>query len=108
MKTSTIKFGIRQEELNPNEIVFFEADVNYTKIHFASGRTNTVAFTLKNIENQLNPHKTFCRVHKSYIVNLEYVKAVEETQVLLKNKQKVLLSRRRRKQNLGRLMSVRR
>lgn len=106
MKTETIKFGIRQEELNPNEIVCFEADVNYTKIHFASGRTNVVAFTLKNIENQLNPHKTFCRVHKSFIVNVNYIKAVRETEILLKNKQKVSLSRRRRKANLSMLLNL--
>lgn len=101
--TQFLKLGTRQKELNPEEIICFEADVNYTTIHFKSGKTNTIAFTLKSIESQLLNHQVFCRVHKKFIVNLNYISRVEESEITLKNEKKILLSRRRKKQNLERL-----
>ncbi|MCU0326750.1 MAG: LytTR family transcriptional regulator [Spirosomaceae bacterium] len=101
MKSNSIKLGIRQEDLDPEDILCFEADVNYTKIHFRSGRVNTVAFTLKNIEGQLSGYESFCRVHKSYIVNLNYIQHVEKTAIMLQNEKRILLSRRKRKLNSG-------
>jgi DNA-binding LytR/AlgR family response regulator len=106
MENNIIKLGIRQKELRPEEVVCFEGDVNYTKIYFASGKINMIAFTLKNIEGQLSGNQSFCRVHKSFIVNLNYVQQVEKTEIMLQNQKRILLSRRKRKLNLDRLSNI--
>lgn len=106
MKIGTIKLGMRQAELNLKDIVYFEADVNYTKIHMASGRTNVISYTLKKIEKRLGGLPTFCRVHRSFIINMDYIKTIQPTEILLKNKQTVLFSRRCRKQNLEKLLNI--
>jgi two-component system LytT family response regulator len=53
-------------------ILFAEAQGNYTKIFTYDDRTILVCKTLGIIEGML-PEKSFFRVHKSYIVNLNYV-----------------------------------
>jgi len=53
-------------------ILFAEAQGNYTKIFTYDDRTILVCKTLGIIEGML-PEKSFFRVHKSYMVNLNYV-----------------------------------
>jgi two-component system, LytTR family, response regulator len=106
MQNDIIKLGIRQKEFKPEEVICFEGDINYTKIYFTSGKTNVIAFTLKNIESQLSGNQSFCRVHKSFIVNVNYISQVEKTEIMLQNQKRVLLSRRKRKLNLDRLLNI--
>lgn len=106
MENTIIKLGIRQKEFKPEDILYFEGDINYTKIYFTSGKTNVIPFTLKNIENQLSGNQWFCRVHKSFIVNLNYIRQVEKTEITLSNQKRILLSRRKRRLNLNRLSNI--
>jgi two-component system LytT family response regulator len=53
-------------------ILYCEALSNYVKIHTFDGRTILVSKTLKLIEEML-PSESFFRIHKSYLVNLNYV-----------------------------------
>ena len=53
-------------------ILFAEAQGNYTKIFTYDDRTILVCKTLGIIEEML-PEKSFFRIHKSYVVNLNYV-----------------------------------
>lgn len=55
-----------------NHIMFCEADVNYTKIHVVGEKEILVSKTLKYIEDLL-PSEIFFRIHKSYLINLNYV-----------------------------------
>jgi two-component system, LytTR family, response regulator len=61
-----------KNQFSPANIVFFEADVNYTIAHYNDGKKETFVKTLKHIEQKLNQHG-FYRIHKSYLVNLEYI-----------------------------------
>ena len=56
-----------------SNILYCRADVNYTMIHFINGKQLIVSRTLKSIE-ELLPGETFFRIHKSYLVNLSFVK----------------------------------
>jgi two-component system LytT family response regulator len=58
-----------------NEIQFLEADGNYTRIHTAA-RKIVLSQTLKKLEEQL-PARLFFRVHRSYMVNIQYIKAYQ-------------------------------
>lgn len=63
--------GYQMEKIN--DIIFCEADQNYTKIHLVLGKCLVVSKTLKLIE-ELLPEEVFFRIHKTYLVNLNYVK----------------------------------
>lgn len=68
--------GFRLEMINT--IVYCEADENYTKIHFVSGEQILVPRTLRIIA-ELLPQSYFFRIHKSYHINLNYVKSYKKT-----------------------------
>jgi two-component system LytT family response regulator len=61
------------EFININSILFCEANSNYCRILCVDGREILLAKTLKNIEEQLAATKLFHRIHKSYLVNLNYI-----------------------------------
>ncbi|MBK7130266.1 MAG: response regulator transcription factor [Crocinitomicaceae bacterium] len=55
------------------DIIFLEASGNCTMIHFTDGKRYLDTRTLKVYEGILNP-AIFYRVHKSHIINLNYLK----------------------------------
>jgi two-component system, LytTR family, response regulator len=57
------------------DILYIEAMENYVRIHLEN-KVITALATMKNIEFKL-PQKTFLRIHKSYIVNLEKVESIK-------------------------------
>jgi len=57
-----------------SNIVFCQAEENYTKIFTNRNEAILVARTLKNIEEML-PAEIFFRIHKSYLVNMNYIKS---------------------------------
>jgi two-component system, LytTR family, response regulator len=63
--------GYRMERID--NIVYCQADENYTQIYTSSGESILVSRTLKAVE-ELLPAAYFYRIHKSYLVNLNFVK----------------------------------
>ncbi len=61
--------------INAVEIVWIEAQGDYVRVQTTS-RTQLVRKTLGTMEKKLDPAK-FVRVHRSYLVNLEFVRKVE-------------------------------
>lgn len=55
-----------------NSILYCQSDINYTKIYLNNGTSFILSKTLKLIE-ELLPHSIFVRVHKSFLVNFNYV-----------------------------------
>ena len=81
------------------EIRWIEAAGNYARLHVA-GRSHDVRETLTSLEGKLNP-KDFLRIHRSAIVNVQFVKEVHPWfhgyhLVLLENGQKLRMSRYQR------------
>lgn len=61
------------EIVKVEEILYCEADDNFTNFHFRDGRKMMICRSLKFYENALGDYG-FLRIHRSRIVNLEYVK----------------------------------
>ena len=61
-----------------NDIIYCEGDQNYTKIHLVNKEHIMVTKTLKYIE-ELLPAEVFYRIHKTYLVNLNYVEKYTRT-----------------------------
>jgi two-component system LytT family response regulator len=83
--------------INLDEIIRIEADGSYSKIHLIDGKSRIVTKTLKDFEDSL-PETSFFRVHKSHIVNLQYVKefsGIDGGTVKMTDGSKVEVSRRK-------------
>ncbi len=57
-----------------NQILYFQAEGAYTTVALRDGRTITVSKSLKLYENILQNSADFFRCHRSYIVNVRYIK----------------------------------
>jgi two-component system LytT family response regulator len=80
-----------------NDIQIVEGESNYARIYLNDGSKMLTSMTLKEIETLLNSDQFF-RCHKSFIVNLKQVDEIqtgEEPTIILKNKTKVQIARRR-------------
>lgn len=64
------------------DIVYLESEGEYVRMHLADHTTITTLFRLKNMEAAL-PSDNFMRVHRSYIVNLRYIKGYVKGRIFL-------------------------
>lgn len=60
------------------DILFIEGMKDYLKMQLKSGAPIVIHQTMKGMEDQL-PSNRFMRIHKSYIVSLEAIQAIEGT-----------------------------
>ncbi len=81
----------------PETIVMIQADINYSMIFLTNGNKVIVSTCLKKLENRFAIIHSFARVHKSYLVNLDYFKSYYEGHFLLENDLKCIVSRRKYK-----------
>ncbi|MDH3381556.1 MAG: LytTR family DNA-binding domain-containing protein [Flavobacteriaceae bacterium] len=84
------------ELINTNQILYCKADSNYCVIKKIDNTTKTISKSLKNIE-ELLPHQTFIRVHKSTLINLNYVSKYNKSykEIELTNGEKIPVSFRK-------------
>ena len=70
-------------KINLKDVLYFEGLKDYVKIYL-EGATRPVMtlMTLKSLEEQL-PVEQFMRVHRSYIVNLDWINAIERSAILI-------------------------
>lgn len=89
------------------DIIRCEAESNYTRFHFNTGKKVLVTRTLKEFEEYLAP-LNFYRVHQSHLVNLKYVdqyiKGDGGTVIMIDGAQ-VEVSRRRKEGFLALMLS---
>ena len=65
---------------NKNEILFISAEGNYVAIHCTKGQTVSKKLfrnTISQMESMLQDHSQFFRCHRSYLVNLNTIKATQ-------------------------------
>lgn len=65
--------------IDTTEIVYLKADNSYTSIHLNNGKTHVTSRFLKNFEDHLKTNSSFFRCHKSYIINIDYVKSYSKS-----------------------------
>ncbi len=78
-----------------NEILFFEGEINYTRIHFATGKTKLLSKTLSNIEEKVNAD-CFLRINRKYLVNQKFITKIGRRSIILKDGRVLPISRRKR------------
>ena len=85
-----------------NNVVLLKGDVNYTTFHLQYGEIKVVPRSIKFFETFLETHG-FLRVHRSYMINPNHVKAYNQDQEFLTmtNGHEATISRRRKHTLIG-------
>ena len=76
-----IKSGTKYEKILFDEILYVEGMQNYVTIYTTRGKYMTLLY-LKNLEENLDP-KAFIRVHKSFIVSIHQITAIEGNEIFI-------------------------
>lgn len=80
-----VKSEYRQIKINFNEILYIEGLKDYVKIYTSNHpRPILTLMSLKKLEEEL-PSEQFMRVHRSYIISLEKIEAIERNHVVIKD-----------------------
>lgn len=75
------------------QIVLLENQLHRVHIRLTDGNRYTVSQKLSELQEKLAPYAGFLRCHQSYIVNLDYVKEMEDACFLMHDGQRVPVSR---------------
>lgn len=81
------------------DILFFEADGVYTKVHLVNGKSELICKTLKHFTNQLKDKPLFYKPHRSYLINLKFMNEVVKKNglhVVMYNKKTIPVARDRK------------
>ena len=77
-----LNLGGSFETVGTSEIIYLQSYGNYVKVFLENGRMILATSTTHQLMTQL-PAQTFIRIHKSYIVNREFIKAFSNNFVVV-------------------------
>ncbi len=83
-----VKSNSRLVKVKAQEILFVEALKDYVVINLSDVKY-TIHSTMKDIEKKL-PNNDFIRVHRSYIVRLDKISAIEQTNIVMEGGKKLI------------------
>ena len=78
-----VKCGQKYERIYFRDILYIEALQNYVTIFTLKGKYITL-LPLKNVEQNLS-NQSFIRVHKSFIVSISKIEAIENNEIILQS-----------------------
>ena len=83
LRSIFVKTEYRLQQIELDKITYIEGLKDYVKIHLNDGTVPVLSLMrLKNLEERL-PSDRFMRVHKSYIVQLSQIEAIERSHILI-------------------------
>ncbi|WPU94794.1 LytTR family DNA-binding domain-containing protein [Mucilaginibacter sabulilitoris] len=87
----TIKSEIkgRMIKVRFDEVIYIEGAVNYIQIFTTEGKHMTY-LTMREIERHL-PSDIFARIHRSFIINVSFVKIIERAQVRMQSGESLIM-----------------
>jgi len=97
-----VKCEYRYERIYYDDILFVQGLQNYVTIHTIKGKFVTL-LSLKNVEENLDP-QLFMRVHKSFIVAIAKIDAIENNDVIIQST-RINISRSYRDQMIDRVVN---
>jgi len=90
-----IKCGSKYEKIHFADILYVQGTQNYVTLYTNKGKYLTLLY-LKNLEENLD-RRSFIRVHKSYIVSIDKIEAIEGNEIFIQS-HRVPMSRNYRDQ----------
>lgn len=70
----SVKADYKVSLVKISDIIYLESEGEYVRMHLTNGPNITTLFRLKNMETAL-PSEHFMRIHRSYIVNLDFIRS---------------------------------
>jgi two-component system, LytTR family, response regulator len=92
---------------DPETIIYFQSDGNYTQLHLTGNQKFLVSKTLKSVEQHFN-HPVFIRIHNSFLINLNHIKEYirgEGGEVVMSNGDTLPVSRSKKEELLEMIFS---
>lgn len=86
----------RKVNVQFRDIILLKGFGNYTTYQFVNGESLTVAKTIKLLETSMKSPQLFFRSHKSFLVNLGHILAIDDEKLTMTNNTVALVSRRRK------------
>lgn len=83
-ETIYVKSGAKWHQLNWQDVLFMEKDENYVIFHTVDNRKILTRQNLGDVDTSAPSY--FCRVHKSFIINLNKVDVVERESIQIGNR----------------------
>lgn len=99
-----VKCGHKFERISLDDVLYIEAMQNYVTIFTSKGKYVTL-LQLKSVEQNLND-QSFIRVHKSYIVPIHKIEAIENNEIIIQSS-RIPISRNYRDEVLARVVNSR-
>ena len=92
-----VNIGSKYFFVNVADILFINSDEKYVELNTEKGK-HLLRQTMTKMEEELD-EKKFARIHRSYIVNIDYIKEIQPWShgdyiVIMKNGEKISMSRR--------------
>lgn len=80
-------------ELSLDQVVFFESRLHRVYANLADRETISIGQKLSWVQGKLEKYTGFLRCHQSYLVNLDYVRHLEDSCFVMDNGSKIPVSR---------------
>ncbi|WP_264509764.1 LytR/AlgR family response regulator transcription factor [Flavobacterium sp. N1719] len=80
-----IKVGYETMKIDFKDILFIEGLKDYVKIIFTNNTNVLSLMSMSKLETTLE-NKGFCRIHRSYIVNLKSIQSIQRNRILIADK----------------------
>ena len=78
----TVKVDLVSRRIKIADVLYIESEKDYIHINMVLGEDLMTLMTLKSVEKAL-PFDAFCRVHRSFIVNVDKVAGMRDKKLLL-------------------------
>lgn len=82
--------------IKPAEIVMISAEISYSYIYLRDGRKIIVSTNIQKLQERFLGIRNIVRVHRSHMINVNYLKAFDEKRAALKNDLSCPISRRKK------------
>jgi two-component system LytT family response regulator len=92
---SAVHVGSRMS-LEPADIIMISADISYSYIHLSNGKRIIVSTNIQKLEERFLPFMNMVRVHRSFMINTQYLQYVDGVNAILINDMQCIISRRKR------------
>lgn len=88
-----------------SEIMYFETEKRKLSVHLSNNKNLLVNKTISEFQSVLN-HEKYIMIHRSCVVNADYIKNIDNNIIVLDNDEKLIVSRPRNKEVKRKLLKI--
>ncbi len=82
--------------IQTRNIVLISAETSYSRIHLLDGKSVLVSTNIQKLQERFLAFGDMVRVHRSHMINVNYIQEFNKNTVMLKNNLRCPISRRKK------------